>query len=110
MKAENDTLNENIENFKRIASESEKRMNKTMESSTKISMLKEQEIKDLMARIKTSTAKISELESQILKLKTSEGSADITQLHAKLSNFENETKVRFFDVILSTFCLIFHAI
>lgn len=81
-----------LEDFKKIASESEKRMNETMDSSTKIGILKEQEIKDWVAKVNKHQERVKQLENELEKLKTTDGQADIQHLHTKLANIEREAK------------------
>ena len=88
--AEKDRLESQVADFKKIASESEKRMNETMESQTKLMLLKDKEVETAKKSAVELQEKISVLEKEIKNVKSQEGSGDIKQLHTKVTTLQLE--------------------
>ena len=92
LKAERERLQSQMEDFKKIAVAAEKRMNESMENTTKQGLLKDKEIAEATERARQLDCEIATLKSELQKQKTLDGSVNIQQLHAKVASLEAEAK------------------
>jgi len=92
LKSEKERLTAEMEDFKKIATDSERRMNESMEGATRVGLLKDKEIKEVLATVATHQERVTQLQAEIQQLKNTDGAADIQQLHTKVANLEHELK------------------